>query len=1192
MATRRKKMNSAELTGNTDPRAPLDGAALLDAAKPLLKTLAADLLKRADDSPAVTAALQARHEKERKAERTGDAYLEWRRGFVEQVAAAWLLSCVFVRTLEDRGLLGRNRIAGPGAQDGWKAFLQLAPSLSEREYLLMVFRELARLPAAADLFDARHNPVWLLAPSAGAARQLMDVFRAPNTDAPSFRFGGDDTRFLGDLYESLSDEARQRYALLQTPHFVETFILDHTLEPAIERFGLDGTNVIDPTCGSGHFLVGAFERLFERRLQLEPALPERVAAVRALSAIVGIDINPFAIAIARFRLILSVLSRCHFRQLRDAPALSPTLAVADSLAEGPQIAQENFAHLNGSESHGWEDMVVTFEGSAAARRLLHRTYQVVVGNPPYSAPSNLSRKGVYKRGYRSARGKFNLSGPFVELMFRLACERGFCGMINAQSFAVSDFGIPLVTEVLPRYRIAAMVATGGVYFPPPGFGTPTLILLGTKEAPGGKTLIVKEVRKDGGDYADAATGAAWQGILGALRSPGAPNEYVSSELVDQRLLSTHPWQFVASAGTDFVDLLEGASLLTLRDYCDGPRKDPIGFVAISGSDEGFIEAPAFFRRHAVADRAKHHLKGELIRDYQRLVEDMSYWPYSEDGELLPLRREDRRVLEPLYPWLSTRAAFDNRTYALAGRTYYEWHQVSKPRMAAQERVLFPGMGTELHFVLDDSGATAAQSLLCLILKKDLARAQTHALLAYLNSAALNVWFRRRCPPASTARGDISKVKGRSETERHKLSGGLAQRIPVPDAVMTEQCARLAWLGERLLDLGRQRETYWRDVVASSTDALVALESEDRRLLEEGVVLQEEVDWTVWALVLGRDLPLSPLEALAGARAAPDERPGTAGGIGHSLPGLSEEIRAIWKARTVIVSQHADVAAVEQRLYKRGWSGRRGVFGRQSNKGPAERQRALVATELAEHACRLLGAEKTPRSAVEVTRLLQGDDRAQRSIESFADEGHDVVRQVEEMIRAQSIPFLSAAVFTEEGLEGWGTWNRLRFQDSVATRPPEFVKEHFLRDEYFRLRGRLNIEREGFISYPGCEGEEGELVFGSTAWSHLDRAVVLAGLYQDRKEREGWSKDRLLPMLAGLLELLPWLRQWHNEPNEELGGEKPCAQFEAFLNAECGELGFTHDDLRACRPAVRIRAANNAGAHSKKAGEELEAAEEK
>ena len=73
------------------------------------------------------------------------------------------------------------------------------------------------------------------------------------TTSPTRRW---DTRFLGDLYQDLSEAARKTYALLQTPEFVEEFILDRTLTPAIEEFGLDGLRMIDPTCGSGHFLLG------------------------------------------------------------------------------------------------------------------------------------------------------------------------------------------------------------------------------------------------------------------------------------------------------------------------------------------------------------------------------------------------------------------------------------------------------------------------------------------------------------------------------------------------------------------------------------------------------------------------------------------------------------------------------------------------------------------------------------------------------------------------------------------------------------------------------------------------------------------------------------------------------------------------------------------------------------------------
>ena len=255
----KKKTPKAELTAQSDPRAPLDGALLLSKAQGLLAELEADLLTRARASNGVREGLRKRHESERAARRTADPLEVWERHFVTQVAASWVLSCVFVRTLEDRGLLDHNRIAGPGATDSQRLFFELAPSLTEREYLLTVFRELSRLPAARDLFDARHNPVWMLGPSAALAKKLLALFRTPNADAPGLRFGQADTRFLGDLYQDLSADVRARFALLQTPHFIEKYILDRTLERAIARFGLDETTLIDPTCGSGHFLLGAFE---------------------------------------------------------------------------------------------------------------------------------------------------------------------------------------------------------------------------------------------------------------------------------------------------------------------------------------------------------------------------------------------------------------------------------------------------------------------------------------------------------------------------------------------------------------------------------------------------------------------------------------------------------------------------------------------------------------------------------------------------------------------------------------------------------------------------------------------------------------------------------------------------------------------------------------------------------------------
>src|SRR5207244_2865779 len=102
---------------------------------------------------------------------------------------------------------------------------------------------LAKVPAAGEVFGEhsplREVPDWL---SGDAAKGLLAFFR--RTDPRNgeivhdFTYPQRDTRFLGDLYQDLSKDARKRYALLQTPGFVLDFILDYTLTPALDEFGL------------------------------------------------------------------------------------------------------------------------------------------------------------------------------------------------------------------------------------------------------------------------------------------------------------------------------------------------------------------------------------------------------------------------------------------------------------------------------------------------------------------------------------------------------------------------------------------------------------------------------------------------------------------------------------------------------------------------------------------------------------------------------------------------------------------------------------------------------------------------------------------------------------------------------------------------------------------------------------------
>jgi len=257
----------------------LDRPQLLSDLQRLLKKLEADLRQRTESDPTLKARLNEQYATAKAGQRTAAAYDVWRDELVTQVGVAWLLGCVFVRFLEDNEWLDTPFLSGPGerlerARDQHEAYFRTHPVHSDRDYLEHVIRSVQGLPGLTALFDTRHNPLWQFSPSGDMAGGMLRFFQQVNPDtgtlAHDFTDPAGDTRFLGDLYQDLSESARKRYALLQTPGFIEEFILDRTLEPAIETFGLETVRMLDPTCGSGHFLLGGFARILERWRKREP----------------------------------------------------------------------------------------------------------------------------------------------------------------------------------------------------------------------------------------------------------------------------------------------------------------------------------------------------------------------------------------------------------------------------------------------------------------------------------------------------------------------------------------------------------------------------------------------------------------------------------------------------------------------------------------------------------------------------------------------------------------------------------------------------------------------------------------------------------------------------------------------------------------------------------------------------------
>jgi hypothetical protein len=71
--------------------------------------------------------------------------------------------------------------------------------------------------------------------------------------------------------------------------------------------------------------------------QAEPGRNRRDIAQKALDAVAGVDLNPFAVAIARFRLLVAALQASDVRRLAEAPDFRIHVAIGDSLLHGTRF---------------------------------------------------------------------------------------------------------------------------------------------------------------------------------------------------------------------------------------------------------------------------------------------------------------------------------------------------------------------------------------------------------------------------------------------------------------------------------------------------------------------------------------------------------------------------------------------------------------------------------------------------------------------------------------------------------------------------------------------------------------------------------------------------------------------------------------------------------------------------------------
>ncbi|WP_229858534.1 BREX-2 system adenine-specific DNA-methyltransferase PglX, partial [Streptomyces anandii] len=895
---------TAEAT-DTPAAAPLDQDALLKDLQKQVALLEADLRERAHGDSEQAAALRAEYDRAVHAGRTEVREEEWLEERVVQIAAAWVLACVFVRFCEDNGLVPDARLSGPGerlaeAQDNHDAFFRKHPELNDRDWLKESFRALGREHEIAEgLFDRAHNPLWELDPSYGAASRLLSFWRERGPDGrirhdfkdPLLR-----TRFLGDLYQHLSEHARKTYALLQTPEFVEEFILDLTLDPALEEFGLDpvwkhvpeewrgetseeidengnlttvvrGLRCIDPACGSGHFLLGLFRRILAAWREAEPGTENWTLVRRTLESVHGADKNPFAVSIARFRMLVEMLKECGVDRLSAAPSMPIRIAVADSLLHGREAGRETdptFDDIERGEAFTYRTEDVA-QYVKEADLLGRGSYHVVVANPPYITVKDKAENENYRKIYWACSGKYALSVPFAQRIFELAVrasgdERngGFTGQITANSFMKREFGATLIESFFhggpykdpqtrrrrdfPGVELTHVLDTSGAFIP--GHGTPTVILAGRNQGPRQALPVraVLGVRGEPSPPEDPARGEVWQAIVSQWRKPGVgPEEWVSVEDVERRRFAEHPWSLSGGGAGPLLATVEAAAVNKLCDVATS-----IGITSVTGEDDLYL-----MPRNGAAARlgiaaTYQMVTGEAIRDFTLSPEFDCLWVYDKKFKTLPWEAigASQRVLEPYRTAISSRKRFGVPMLE-RGMAWYEWQELYPSKLRTPLSIAYGEVATHNHFVLDRGGKVFNRTAPVIKLPKTASEERHLELLGALNSSVACFWMKQ-----------VSHVKGGSGIGRGVQDEAWENRY----AFNATRLQEFPLTSELPLALARQLDTHAQELAAhepttltaSSTtpptpEALDAAEAEQERIRARMILLQEELDWTVYGL---------------------------------------------------------------------------------------------------------------------------------------------------------------------------------------------------------------------------------------------------------------------------------------------------------------------------------------------------------
>jgi N-6 DNA Methylase len=248
-----------------------------------------------------------------------------------------------------------------------------------------------------------------------------------------FRFDAIPVDLISSIYQQFARSSAADQAHLQGLHYTPVELVHLALDSVFEGLA-PSASVIDPTCGSGAFLVEAFRRLVWRATGGKP--PRRKLVRHILyNQLFGVDINPSALGIAAFSLYLAALELdeeqvTDIRDLKFDRLIDRTLFKADTTS------------------------------GKLPKPLTKAAFDAVVGNPPWTFVSG--KDGQQKREIGNddtLRPRRSPDHAFLSVAARLAGESGRIGMVMKATpfFSKDAHAVEARSALLKRLAPVALI---------------------------------------------------------------------------------------------------------------------------------------------------------------------------------------------------------------------------------------------------------------------------------------------------------------------------------------------------------------------------------------------------------------------------------------------------------------------------------------------------------------------------------------------------------------------------------------------------------------------------------------------------------------------------------------------------------------------------------------------------------------